>query len=71
VLEDYHAEVILKLLQHHPDLSMKDKKGNGASHIALTHHNTSISVFQELLAASAGPNLRNHAGETSLSTSQI
>jgi ankyrin repeat protein len=50
MLQGYHTEVILKLLNYRPDLSLGDKKGNGALQIALMHHGTSLPVMEELLA---------------------
>jgi ankyrin repeat protein len=66
MLSQYNKDVILKLLQYRPDLSIKDKRGNGALHIALAQQNNGADIIQELLAAGADPNERNRAGETPL-----
>ncbi|KAF1839459.1 ankyrin [Decorospora gaudefroyi] len=65
-LEGYNNEVTLKLLEHGPNLCIKDKRGNGPLHVVLAQWTPSTTVIKSLLAAGADPNERNRAGETPL-----
>jgi ankyrin repeat protein len=66
MLDRFHSEPIVKLLNYGPDLTIKDKKGNGPLHVALERWSNDTSIIQELLNAGANPNERNRAGETPL-----
>lgn len=65
-LAGYNTEVVLKLLEHGPDVSVKDKKGDGPLHILLGNHSAKTTVLRSLLAAGADPNKLNRMGETPL-----
>jgi ankyrin repeat protein len=65
-LGQYDKDVIIKLIAYGPDLSIKDIKGNGPLHVALTQTSTSRTILEALLSAGADPNKRNHDGQTPL-----
>lgn len=66
LLDKYHSGPILKLLEYRPDLTIKDKKGNGPLHVALARWSNDTSIIKAILNAGANPNERNRAGETPL-----
>lgn len=66
VLSQHNKDAILKLLSYGPNLSIKDNKGNGPLHIAVSQYSADTTVLKTLLIAGVDPNERNHAGQTPL-----
>lgn len=66
MLHKHHNDGIFKLLEYRPDLTVKDSKGNGPLHLALTRFSADVKLIKALLDAGADPNERNRAGETPL-----
>ncbi|KAF2676975.1 ankyrin [Lentithecium fluviatile CBS 122367] len=66
MLDSYHNEAILKLLEYAPDLTIKDKENNGPLHITLKQSSPEIKIIKALLTAGADPNERNRVGDTPL-----
>ncbi|KAJ4294202.1 hypothetical protein N0V90_007892 [Kalmusia sp. IMI 367209] len=64
ILGRHRTDAILRLLEFHPDLAIKDKQGSGPLHIALKSYSADAAVIKALLAAGADPNERNRLGET-------
>ena len=59
-------QIISKLLEYGPDITIKDKEGNGPLHLLLKQSRTELSTLTALLAVGADPNERNRAGQTPL-----
>ena len=70
-LADHHREVVSKLLEYRPNLTIKDKKGNGPLHVALSSWGMDTRIIEQLLAGGADPNERNQAGETPLMVMRV
>ncbi|KAK7189881.1 hypothetical protein DPSP01_008409 [Paraphaeosphaeria sporulosa] len=64
LLEGYHDNATLRLLEYRPDLTFRDQSGNGPLHIGL--EKAGIAVVKALLDAGADPNERNRFEETPL-----
>jgi ankyrin repeat protein len=71
MLGGYDTDVVLKFLEYHPDMTVKDKECNGPLHVALAHYRHDTTIVKALLAAGADPNERNRAGETPLMTMRL
>jgi ankyrin repeat protein len=66
MLKDCNKDAIKKLLEYHPDLTIKQSNGLGPLHLALTPYSADITIVQALLDAGADPDGCNRAGDTPL-----
>jgi ankyrin repeat protein len=58
--------LLIRFLEYHPDVDVKDNDGNGALHIAVKGYRANPAILKALLATGCNPNLRNSEGQTPL-----
>jgi ankyrin repeat protein len=61
-------KVLYKLLEYGPDLTIRDKEGNGPLHLLLKQSRPEALTLKALLDAGADPDERNKKGQTPLLT---
>jgi ankyrin repeat protein len=66
MLKDCNKDAIKKLLEYHPDLTIKQSNSLGPLHLALTPYSADITIVQALLDAGADPDGCNREGDTPL-----
>jgi ankyrin repeat protein len=62
------SKALHKLLDYRPDLTTRDKEGNGPLHLLLKQSRPEASTLKALLDAGADPDERNKKGQTPLLT---